>query len=110
MLSAVPISPRRLNRGLDRDLEAVVLKALCKDPVHRYPTAQALADDLNHWLRREPVTARPAAILRRFGFWSQRQPGTAAATAIAALALLLIGSVGPYLGIRAAATSVDRKA
>ena len=44
-----------------------ILKALNKAPDQRYPTAQALADDLNHWLRYEPVSARPAAIPRRSG-------------------------------------------
>jgi len=67
VLNADPIPPRQLNPGLDRDLEAVVLKALRNDPAHRYPTAQALADDLNHWLRHEPVSARPAATFLALG-------------------------------------------
>ena len=50
VLETEPTPPRQLTPALDRDLEAVVLKALRKDPAHRYPTAQALADDLNHWL------------------------------------------------------------
>ncbi len=66
MLSAEPIPPRQLNPGLDRDLQAVVLKALRKDRAHPYSTARAVADDLNHWLRREPVSARPAAAPRPF--------------------------------------------
>jgi serine/threonine protein kinase/WD40 repeat protein len=87
VLETEPIPPRRLNAGLDRDLEAVVLKALRKDPAHRYPTARALADDLNHWLRGEPVAARRAGPLRRAWLWARRNKGWAAAllTAVAAL-------------------------
>ncbi len=79
VLSTEPIPPRQLNPGLDRDLEAVVLKSLRKDPAHRYPTAQALAHDLNHWVRREPVSARPAAAPRRLWLWARRNKGWAAA-------------------------------
>src|SRR5262249_7659214 len=43
VLNSDPIPPRQLNPSLDRDLEAVVLKALRKDPAHRYPNAQGLA-------------------------------------------------------------------
>jgi serine/threonine protein kinase/WD40 repeat protein len=93
VLETEPISPRQVNPGLDRDLEAVVLKALSKDPAHRYLTAQALADDLNHWLRREPVSARPAAIPRRLWLWSQRQPAAAVGLAIAFLVTLAVGGV-----------------
>ena len=50
VLKSKPIPPRQLNKGLDRELEAVVLKALREDHSHRYPTARAMAEDLNHWL------------------------------------------------------------
>ena len=59
-----------------------------RTPSHRYPTAQALADDLNHWLKREPVSARPAAIPRRLWLWSRRSPGWAAAVALALMGCL----------------------
>jgi WD40 repeat protein len=93
VLNAEPIPPRQLNAGLDRDLEAVVLKALRKDPAHRYPTAQALADDLNHWLRREPVSARPAAAPRRFWLWARRNKGWAAALVVTVAALTSAGVI-----------------
>ncbi|MFO0950565.1 MAG: WD40 repeat domain-containing serine/threonine protein kinase [Isosphaeraceae bacterium] len=87
----VPAPPRTINPALDRDLEAVVLKAISPDPSDRYPTAKALADDLTQWLRREPVAARPAGPLRRFHLWSRRQPATAAAVATALAALIAAG-------------------
>ncbi len=93
VLNASPIPPRQLNAGLDRDLEAVVLKALRKDPAHRHPTALALADDLNHWLRREPVSARPAAAPRRFWLWARRNKGWAAALFVTVIALTSAGLI-----------------
>jgi serine/threonine-protein kinase len=53
-------SPRKVRRDIDRDLEAVVLKCLEKEPKKRYETAAALADDLERWLKGEPTKARPA--------------------------------------------------
>ncbi|MBX3471078.1 MAG: serine/threonine protein kinase, partial [Planctomycetes bacterium] len=55
-----PAPPSRRRPGLDRDLEAVVLKCLEKAPDARYDTAAQAADDLARWLRREPVAARRA--------------------------------------------------
>ena len=101
VLTTEPVLPRHLNPGLDRDVEAVVLKALRKDPARRYPTALALADDLNRWLRREPVSARPAAAPRRFWLWARRNKGWAAAL----LGLLLTLVSGAVIAIIAARLS-----
>jgi serine/threonine protein kinase/WD40 repeat protein len=95
VLETEPVSPRQLNPALDRDLEAVVLKALRKDPARRYPTAQALADDLNHWLRGEPVSVWPTHTLARppwrAWLWSKRNKGWAAAIAFALVGLISMG-------------------
>ena len=63
-----PVRPRKLNRRIGLDLETVCLKCLEKDPRHRYQSAEALADDLDRYLRGQKVLARrvprPGAILR----------------------------------------------
>ena len=102
VLEDEPKSPRQLNPHLDRDLEAVVLKALRKEPAHRYPTAGALADDLNRWLRHEPTSVRPARPARRLALWSRRNPGWAAATLTAVLAILAAGAAGTWYYCRQA--------
>src|SRR5262249_2763670 len=50
-----PASPRAINPRVDRDLEAICLKALDKQPKRRYPAASALAEDLEHWLAAAPI-------------------------------------------------------
>jgi len=60
---AAPVPPRARNADIDRDLEAVCLKCLEKDPQDRYSGADELADDLDRYCRGEAVTARPP------GFW-----------------------------------------
>ena len=54
-----PPPPRRLRAGLDRTLEAICLRCLEKDPAARYPSADALADELESWGRGERVETRP---------------------------------------------------
>jgi TolB-like protein/tRNA A-37 threonylcarbamoyl transferase component Bud32/Tfp pilus assembly protein PilF len=72
-----PRSPRLLNPKLDRDLSTICLKCLEKDPRRRYPSALALAQDLERWLKHEPILARRIGIFSRGKKWLQRNPTTA---------------------------------
>ena len=82
-----PASPRRLNPRLDSDLETICLKCLEKDSQRRYGSAEALAEDLERWLRQEPILARPVGALERFGKWVRRKPQVAALLGVIALSL-----------------------
>ena len=53
------IPPSRLNVAIPKDLETIVLKCLDKDHQLRYPTAEALAADLEHFLGGKAIVARP---------------------------------------------------
>jgi eukaryotic-like serine/threonine-protein kinase len=74
VLNEEPASPRLLNPGVPRDLETVCLKCLHKEPARRYASAQALAEDLERWLRAEPIQARRATQVERVWLWCVRQP------------------------------------
>jgi len=71
-----PRQPRLLNPKIDRDLSTICLKCLEKDPKRRYSSALALAEDLEHWLKHEPIQARRTGILTRGKKWVQRNPTT----------------------------------
>src|SRR5437868_8348536 len=77
VLDADPRSPRVLNPKVDRDLSTICLKCLEKDSQHRYSSALALAEDLERWLRHEPIQARRTRLVTRGTKWLQRNPTTA---------------------------------
>jgi serine/threonine protein kinase len=85
-----PISPRRLNPAVPRDLETIVLKAMAKDPSRRYGSAQELAVDLRRFMDDQPIMARRPGVLERTVRWARRHKevvATAAGIFVVALAL-----------------------
>src|SRR5437667_4575298 len=91
VLDTEPRQPRLWNRKIARDLSTVCLKCLEKDPKRRYSSALALAEDLEHWLKHEPIRAKRSGFLRHVGKWVRRKP--AIATLIAGL-LALAAAIG----------------
>jgi len=73
---------------IDKDLETICLKCLEKDPARRYSTADALAEELERWLRGEPILARPVTFTERLWKWTRRHPAVSALLAIIVLGAL----------------------
>ncbi len=89
-----PVSPKRLQPSVPRDLETICLKCLEKDPARRYATAEALANDLQRFLEHRPILARRTSATERLNRWCRRNPLPAASLVgvlgIIALAFALI--------------------
>jgi serine/threonine protein kinase/Tfp pilus assembly protein PilF len=77
LLDTEPRQPRLLNPKVDRDLATICLKCLEKDPQRRYSSALALAEDLEFWLKHEPIRARRTGPFTRGRKWLRRNPATA---------------------------------
>jgi len=97
-----PPRPSSIRPGLDRDLETVVLKCLDKEPSRRYPSADALADDLDRWIRGESIQARPVGQAVRLWRWCKRNPSVAALSALLLLSLLTLTVVSTFFAFRSA--------
>jgi serine/threonine protein kinase/Flp pilus assembly protein TadD len=93
LLNTEPRKPRGLNPKIDRDLSTVCLKCLEKDPNRRYSSALALAEDLEHWLKHEPIRARRTGVLIRSRKWVRRNPGIAVMAAMLLALAVLLGVV-----------------
>jgi WD40 repeat protein len=93
VLHREPKPPRRLNPSVPRELEAICLKCLQKDPGRRAATAAAVADELQRWLRNEPTTLREESPISRAARYvahlrlSPRQLGNTVAGVLAAIVL-----------------------
>ena len=90
VLESEPTLPHQLNSRIPPELERICLKCLEKDPARRYASANAFADDLEHYLLREPIEAKPAGLTDRILRWVRRETGLAARLAIMAAAIVIV--------------------
>jgi TolB-like protein/predicted Ser/Thr protein kinase len=91
LVETEPRPPRLWNPKVDRDLSTICLKCLEKDPQRRYSSALALAEDLERWLRHDPIQARRTGVFGRGKKWLHRNP---TAAGIIVLSLALIAALG----------------
>jgi eukaryotic-like serine/threonine-protein kinase len=90
-----PEPPRKLNPAIPVDLETIVMKAMAKRPDDRYQAAQELANDLQRWLRIQPIKARTRGLVARAKGWRNQKTNRAMAAGILA-AVLIAGGVWGY--------------
>ncbi|MBA4191086.1 MAG: hypothetical protein C0467_24135 [Planctomycetaceae bacterium] len=99
VLASEPERLRKHDPAVPRDLETICLKCLEKEPEKRYPTAQAVADDLNRFLCGDSIMARPAGSLERAVKWMKRNRGLSVGIAVATLALLAGVTASLWFGL-----------
>jgi WD40 repeat protein len=109
VISDEPVPPTRLNAKAPADLETICLMCLQKDSRRRYPTAEALADDLARWLRGEPVHARPVGKMERAWRWGRRNPVVAGLAATVLIVLLAGIGFSTWFAIRANEQAEDAR-
>lgn len=85
------LSAAEMKSALAGDLDTIVLKALALEPARRYPTVSAFAADLNAWLERKPITARPPSMAYTAKMFISRQRIPVGIAAFAMLALVAAG-------------------
>ena len=94
-----PTRPRRIRADIPQDLETIVLKAIEKEAADRYPSASAMAADLQCFLDNRPISARPPALVDRLGKWSRRhQTVVWSSLAIMAIGLVLLAASTILIG------------
>ena len=74
VLEGEPTLPLKLNPRVSQELELICLRCLEKNPANRYASAGALADDLERYLKRESIEARPTRFRQRLRRWARREP------------------------------------
>ena len=101
VMSEEPRAPRQINRTIPRDLETIVLKAIAKEPNERYGSAVEMADDLNRYLKSEPITACPPTLGQRAMKYTRRHPSFVMSVAVMLVLALLGTTVSSVLLSRA---------
>jgi WD40 repeat protein/serine/threonine protein kinase len=95
-----PPRPRQLDSGIPHDLETIVLKAMAREPGHRYETAAALGEDLQRFLEDRPIRARRVSGAERAWRWCRRNPRVAVLSAAVAALLVIVALVSSVMAIR----------
>ncbi|HEX8521478.1 MAG TPA: tetratricopeptide repeat protein [Tepidisphaeraceae bacterium] len=97
LLTHEPVPPSKLNPKVPRDLQTICLKCLSKEIRLRYADAESLADDLERFLRDEPIQARPIGFIGRTAKWARRRRALATVLACAAVLLLAVVVTGWWI-------------
>ena len=97
-----------IDRTLGGDVETIVAKALEKDKVRRYQSAESLASDIRRYLKDEPIAARPSGTWYQAVKFARRNRGLVMGLA-AAFVLLIAGLIGTGYGLKQAITARDRE-
>lgn len=97
-----PVAPSQLQPSVPPDLQTVCLKALEKDPAKRYPSAEEMAEDLEAFLRGDPIKARPTSRFEKTVRWARRNKPQAALIGMGlAMFFLMISGGFVFLGLDA---------
>lgn len=88
-----PVSPRKRNVRVDRYLATICLKCLQKETSRRYASAGALAKDLDRWLEKKPILARPVSVWERTWLWCRRRPAIASLLAGMLVVICIVSGV-----------------
>ncbi len=99
VLETQPRQPRLCNPKVDRDLETICLKCLEKEPANRYASAQLLAEDIERFLRDQPIRSRRSSRLEHAWRWCKRKPLVASLIA-ALIVVVAIGLAGTLWELR----------
>jgi WD40 repeat protein len=109
VLEREPPPPRQLNPAVPRDLETICVRCLDKRPAHRYPSAAALAEDLERWVEGKPIRARRVRWPERAWLWCRRRPAIAALSAAAVLLITLAGAMYCAFGLKVGDLTAEGK-
>ena len=101
-------SPRKLNSTIPQDLETICLKCLEKEPSSRFRDASELAEELQRFLERRPIHARPITRVARAWRWCTRNPLTSTLTAMLTFATVCGFIVVTYFGLAPARHAILR--
>ncbi len=110
VLEQDPVRLSHLQPAIHQDLETICLKCLEKNPASRYGSALALAEDLERWLRHEPIEARPATAIERVVKWVRRHPAYSALITVVAVSLVSIALISNIARARVAAALQESEA
>lgn len=100
VINEEPPRPRQLDRNIPKDLETICLKCLEKTASKRFSTAHDVAEELQRWLRNEPIITRPISTTTRVLKWCKRKPAITALLLSSGLLLLTLTIGGPLVAYR----------
>jgi eukaryotic-like serine/threonine-protein kinase len=100
VLNSEPACPRLLNPLVPRDLETMILKCIEKEPARRYASAGEVAEELDRFLKDEPIRAHPIGPMGKAWRWCRRKPALAAMLVLLLVLLLVLGIGSPIAAYR----------